>query len=95
MGVAAVLRAAVHSEPEPIGKQEADLIVPNARVLTMDEAMPSAEAVAVKDGVIAFVGPAAEADFEVGDLLLTFDGKMIEAMHVAQAKALLVRAGEL
>ncbi|MER9576364.1 hypothetical protein NKJ09_15490 [Mesorhizobium sp. M0189] len=34
----------------------ADLIVTNARVLTMDEGNPTAEAVAIKDGNILAVG---------------------------------------
>jgi len=61
-GATADLRAAVLAEPESLVKQEADLIVTNARVLTMDDALPQAEAIAVKDGTIAFVGPAAEAE---------------------------------
>jgi predicted amidohydrolase YtcJ len=36
----------------------ADLVVTHARILTMDEHAPRAEAIAVKDGEIAFVGSA-------------------------------------
>jgi len=39
----------------------ADLIVTNARMLTMDEGAPRAEALVVKDGEIAFVGTASDA----------------------------------
>jgi predicted amidohydrolase YtcJ len=39
---------------------EADLIVTNARVITMDNERPTAEAVAIKDGLIAAVGSSAE-----------------------------------
>ncbi|TKT69311.1 amidohydrolase [Aquamicrobium sp. LC103] len=40
----------------------ADLIVTNARILTMDEGNPRAEALAVKDGEIAAVGKAGEIE---------------------------------
>src|SRR5947209_3387653 len=39
----------------------ADLVVHNAKVLTVDAKFSTAEAVAVKDGKILFVGPGAEA----------------------------------
>ncbi|MFD2140406.1 amidohydrolase [Ancylobacter oerskovii] len=38
----------------------ADLIIENARILTMDPAQPSAEAIALKDGVVLAVGSRAE-----------------------------------
>ena len=40
----------------------ADLVLTNAAVLTMDPERPRAEALAVKDGEIIFVGDAAEAN---------------------------------
>jgi predicted amidohydrolase YtcJ len=43
------------------GRPAADTIVTNARVYTVDPARPRAEAVAVKDGRVLFVGPAKEA----------------------------------
>ena len=51
------LAAAQPSRPAP-----ADLIVTNARVYTADEAHPLAEAFAVRDGRIVFVGSKQEAD---------------------------------
>ena len=43
-----------------------DLVLTGARVFTADEALTVAEAVAVRDGRIAWVGPAAEAAAHVG-----------------------------
>ena len=50
--------AIAQSRPQP----PADLIVTNARVYTADEARPLAEAFAVRDGRIVFVGSKAEAN---------------------------------
>lgn len=44
------------AQPNRGGGIEADLIVVNARVLTMDSALPNAEAIAVKNGRILAVG---------------------------------------
>ncbi|GLS31883.1 amidohydrolase [Neomesorhizobium albiziae] len=40
--------------------QVADLIVTNARIITMDDDRPAAEAIAIKDGLVAAAGSAAE-----------------------------------
>lgn len=45
----------------PLAAQPADLIVVNARVYTADDARPLAEAFAVRDGKVAFVGSSREA----------------------------------
>jgi predicted amidohydrolase YtcJ len=45
----------------------ADLVVQNGTIYTVNEAQPQAEAVAVIDGKIAFVGSAAEAENWIGD----------------------------
>lgn len=45
----------------------ADLIVRNGTIYTVNEAQPQAEAVAVVDGKVAFVGSAAEAEKWIGD----------------------------
>jgi len=58
----------------PAAARSADLIVTNGRVLTMDEGMPRAEAVAVKDGRIVAVGDNAA----VSDLAAP-DTKIIDA----------------
>lgn len=50
-----------------------DLLITNARVLTMDEAVPRAEALAVKDGEIAFVGAASDAAAWAGPDTLIID----------------------
>jgi predicted amidohydrolase YtcJ len=55
--LAPALAAAQPSRPAP-----ADLIVTNARVYTADEARPLAEAFAVRDGKITFVGSKQEAE---------------------------------
>jgi predicted amidohydrolase YtcJ len=44
------------AETEPDMPERADLIVTNARILTMDEGNPRAEAIAVRDGTIIAVG---------------------------------------
>ena len=43
-------------ETETIMPAHADLIVTNARILTMDEGNPRAEAIAIRDGTILAVG---------------------------------------
>lgn len=47
--------SALSAQPVPA---VADLIITNARIHTVDEARPRAEALAVKDGRVLFVGPA-------------------------------------
>ncbi len=53
----------------------ADLIVTNARVLTMDEGNPRAEALVVMDGEIAFVGSASDAAAWTGSGTTMIDAK--------------------
>ena len=48
------------AQPQRGAGIEADLVVTNARVLTMDTAMPRAEAFAVKDGRFLAIGSAAD-----------------------------------
>lgn len=54
---------------------KADLIVTNARVLTMDEAKPRAEAVALAGGKILAVGSRAEVEALAGEGTRVIDGK--------------------
>lgn len=53
--------------------QTADMVFTNASVLTMDDANPKAEAVAVEGNKIIFVGSAADAQKHVGDATEVFD----------------------
>ncbi len=53
--------------------QTADMVFTNASVLTMDDANPTAEAVAVVDNKITYVGDAAGAATLVGDNTEVFD----------------------
>src|SRR5262245_58014628 len=48
-------------------EDDADLLITNAAVYTVDPDQPRAEAVAVKDGEITFVGDAQEAQSLAGD----------------------------
>jgi predicted amidohydrolase YtcJ len=61
------------------GADAADLVVHNAKVLTVDAKFSTAEAVAVKDGKILFVGPGAEALKLKGDGTRVIDagGKVV------------------
>ncbi|WP_420582751.1 amidohydrolase [Reichenbachiella sp.] len=55
-------------------KQEAaDMVFTNGNIYTINEAQPSAEAVAVKDGKIVFVGSTADAQAYIGDNTETTD----------------------
>lgn len=60
--VAAALLAAPSAQAQRTTPVPADLIVTNARVYTADESRPLAEAFAVRDGRIVFVGSRQEAD---------------------------------
>lgn len=53
--------------------QTADMVFTNASVLTMDDANPTAEAVAVEGNKIIFVGSSADAQKYVGDGTEVFD----------------------
>jgi len=57
----------------PLAAQPADLIVVNARVYTADDARPLAEAFAVRDGKVAFVGSSREARALAGDATRVVD----------------------
>ncbi len=56
-------------------KEAADLVLTNGVVATLDESNPSAEAVAIKDGIILFVGSNEEAESYIGDLTEVIDLK--------------------
>jgi predicted amidohydrolase YtcJ len=76
-GVAATLAAAVlHAAPAPA---PADLVLDGAAVYTLDAARSWAEAVAVRDGRIVFVGTRAGARAFVGPKtrVLKLDGRML------------------
>ena len=55
--------------------RQADLIVFNGRVLTMDDDLPAAEAVAVKDGAILAVGSRAAIEALKGPATKVIDAK--------------------
>ncbi|MEM7024717.1 MAG: amidohydrolase [Pseudomonadota bacterium] len=59
--------------------QTADTVFMNASVYTMDEANPTAEAVAVRDNMIVYVGDGSGAEAFIGDGTEVFDldGKMV------------------
>ena len=57
----------------PASAQTADMVFTNANVLTMDDANPTAEAVAVTGNKITYVGDAAEAQALIGDGTEVFD----------------------
>lgn len=52
----------------------ADLVLRNARIHTVDPELPSAEALAVLDGRIAWLGPDTEADAWIGEGTQVVDG---------------------
>ena len=71
--VAPILLVAACARPQP--KLTADLIVTNARVWTVDAALPEAEALAVIGDRIAAVGTAAEMDLLLGRKTTVIDAK--------------------
>lgn len=60
-------------------KEAADLVLTNAVVATMDESNTSAEAVAIKDGIILFVGSNEDAESYIGDSteVIDLEGKFV------------------
>jgi hypothetical protein len=60
-------------------KEAADLVLANAVVATMDDSNPSAEAIAIKDGKILFVGSNEDAELYIGDSteVIDLEGKFI------------------
>src|SRR5687768_8402954 len=54
--VAALLPWATSAQQRPAAARPADLIVTNARIYTVDDGRPMAEAMAVRDGRVEFVG---------------------------------------
>lgn len=56
-----------------LSAQTADMVFTNASVLTMDDAIPAAEAVAVVDNKITYVGDTAGASALIGDNTEVFD----------------------
>ncbi|SLN19842.1 N-substituted formamide deformylase precursor [Falsiruegeria litorea R37] len=57
----------------PVLSQTADMVFTNASVLTMNDAQPTAEAVAVTGNKITFVGSAADVQAVIGDNTEVFD----------------------
>ncbi|MCR8921200.1 amidohydrolase family protein [Dasania sp. GY-MA-18] len=76
--LSAALAACSPGSP-PASQAKADLILNNAKVYTVDEQQPWAEAVAVKDGKIVFVGSNQEVQQWAGDntQLQDLAGKML------------------
>lgn len=60
-------------------KEAADLVFTNGIIATMDESVPSAEAIAIKDGTILFVGSSADAEYYAGDSteVIDLEGKFV------------------
>ena len=69
----AALSAPALLSAQPTRPAPADLIVTNARVYTADEARPLAEAFAVRDGRVVFVGSRQEADALKGSATRVLD----------------------
>ena len=67
--------SAAQSSGPPAAQIPAELIVTNARVYTADETRPLAQAFAVRDGKIVFVGSAAEAEALKGASTRTIDAE--------------------
>ena len=59
--------------PNHLGSQMQDLLLVNARVLTMDRAMPAASSVAVRGGFIAAVGNRSQTSAQAGSRARTID----------------------
>ncbi len=68
---AALLAAAC--SPAPPAQEPADLVVTNARVVTVDDERPEAEAVAMRGDRIVAVGSASEIDGFIGDATEVID----------------------
>ncbi|MGB2907259.1 MAG: amidohydrolase [Candidatus Aminicenantaceae bacterium] len=59
-------------------KEAADLVLTNGKIMTMDNALPEAEALAVRDGSIVAVGNSADIQAYVGEAteVIDLDGKL-------------------
>jgi predicted amidohydrolase YtcJ len=59
-------------------KEAADLVLTNGKIVTMDNALPGAEALAVRDGSIVAVGNSADIQAYVGEAteVIDLDGKL-------------------
>lgn len=66
-------QAAPQAAPQVAAQAPADLIVTNARVYTADDARPLAQAFAVRNGKIVFVGSQREADILKGSATRVID----------------------
>jgi predicted amidohydrolase YtcJ len=75
----ALLLLALLIAPALQAQQPADLIVTNARIYTVDENRPLAEAMAIRDGQVVFVGSARGAETYAGSgtQRLDLDGKTV------------------
>jgi predicted amidohydrolase YtcJ len=60
-------------------EEPADLVIHNGKVITVDESLPEAEAVAARDGHIVFVGSSADAQAFIGPdtEVIDLDGKLL------------------
>ena len=77
-GIAGIVRRAMASAPRrPPNAQDADLVVFNAKVYTVDSRAPKAEAFAVKAGRFTAVGSTAEMKALIGKGTQTFDAKQM------------------
>ncbi len=76
--LAVVLTMAIACAPAS-SEEPADLVVHNGKVVTVDEAVPEAEAVAARAGRIVFVGSSAEAQAFIGPdtEVIDLDGKLL------------------
>ena len=76
--LAVTLAACGQSQP-PGGTDGADMVLTNGRVYTVDETRSWAEAVAINDGRISYVGTSAGAEQQIGSntTVVDLDGRML------------------
>src|ERR1700691_1887924 len=78
LGVAGVAgRSLIPAVAQNAGANDADLVVFNAKVYTVDARMPNAEAFAVKGGRFLAVGSTAEIKGLIGKKTQTYDAKQM------------------
>src|SRR5437588_1839533 len=71
----AIVALLIAALPSPAAEKPADLVVLNGKVVTVDAKFTTAEAVAVRDGVFAFVGSTGDARKLVGEKTRVIDAK--------------------
>src|ERR1700733_1178968 len=78
LGVAGMAgRSWIYTNTQNAGLNDADLVVYNAKVYTVDARMPQAEAFAVKDGRFLAVGSTADTKGLIGKKTQTYDARQM------------------